>query len=163
MSTNLLPHPSSQPTQSRAFRRWRGFLHSSGVLWTGIFFSAFVFVSLIFYTTIISPRSSILPRPSEWHDLPKDHLKSLELVDSSQNFTFPLPSPSMSTSTILDQASPSQPTPTSSSRPESDVLTIEQIRDIVARTRGFFTRDYSLGLGWNNVSGRHVSCVRVPS
>ncbi|KAH8993698.1 hypothetical protein EDB92DRAFT_1979327 [Lactarius akahatsu] len=32
-----------------------------------------------------------------------------------------------------------------------DVLTLEQIRDIVAPTRGFFSRDYSLGLGWNNV------------
>ncbi len=37
-----------------------------------------------------------------------------------------------------------------------DVLTVEQIRDIVAPTKGFFTRDYSLGLGWNNVSMRHV-------
>ena len=36
----------------------------------------------------------------------------------------------------------------------SDVLSLEQIRDIVATTRGFFTRDYSLNLGWNNVSKR---------
>ena len=36
----------------------------------------------------------------------------------------------------------------------SDVLTLEQIRDIVATTRGFFSRDYSLYLGWNNVSIR---------
>ncbi|KAH9081639.1 hypothetical protein EDB83DRAFT_2539219 [Lactarius deliciosus] len=33
----------------------------------------------------------------------------------------------------------------------SDVLTPEQIRDVVAPTRGFFSRDYSLGLGWNNM------------
>ena len=34
----------------------------------------------------------------------------------------------------------------------SDVLSLEQIRDIVAPTQGFFSRDYSLYLGWNNVS-----------
>ena len=34
----------------------------------------------------------------------------------------------------------------------SDDLSLEQIRDIVAPTRGFFSRDYSLYLGWNNVS-----------
>jgi hypothetical protein len=36
--------------------------------------------------------------------------------------------------------------------PVSDILTLEQIRDIVVPTRGFFSRDYSLYLGWNNVS-----------
>ena len=41
-----------------------------------------------------------------------------------------------------DEASPSP----------SDALSLEQIRDIVAPTRGFLSRDYSLYLGWNNVS-----------
>ena len=36
--------------------------------------------------------------------------------------------------------------------PVSNFLTLEQIRDIVAPTRGFYSRDYSLYLGWNNVS-----------
>jgi hypothetical protein len=46
--------------------------------------------------------------------------------------------------------------PTSDEAPSSpsDVLSLEQIRDIVAPTRGFFSRDYSLSLGWNNVSLR---------
>jgi hypothetical protein len=46
--------------------------------------------------------------------------------------------------------------PTSDEAPfsPSDVLSLEQIRDIVAPTRGFFSRDYSLYLGWNNVSIR---------
>lgn len=39
-----------------------------------------------------------------------------------------------------------------SSPSASDVLSLQQIRDIVAPTRGFFSRDYSLYLGWNNVS-----------
>jgi hypothetical protein len=46
--------------------------------------------------------------------------------------------------------------PTSDEAPSSlsDVLSLEQIRDIIAPTRGFFSRDYSLYLGWNNVSIR---------
>ncbi|SRR6266403_1716230 len=36
----------------------------------------------------------------------------------------------------------------------SDGLSLEQIRTIVAPTRGFLARDYSLNLGWNNVSIR---------
>jgi hypothetical protein len=36
-------------------------------------------------------------------------------------------------------------------------LTLEQIRNIVAPTRGFFSRDYSLHLGWNNVSRTGIS------
>ena len=46
--------------------------------------------------------------------------------------------------------------PTSDEAPSSlsDTLSLEQIRDITASTRGFFTRDYSLYLGWNNVSIR---------
>jgi hypothetical protein len=47
---------------------------------------------------------------------------------------------------------PDDPSFPSQSSPVSDVLTLEQIRDIVAPTRGFFSRDYSLSLGWKNVS-----------
>jgi hypothetical protein len=36
----------------------------------------------------------------------------------------------------------------------SDTRSLEQIRDVVATTRGFLSRDYSLYLGWNNVSIR---------
>jgi hypothetical protein len=59
----------------------------------------------------------------------------------------------------MDHASSS---PTSDEAPSSpsDVLSLEQIRDIVATTRGFFSRDYSLSLGWNNVSIRDA-LIRV--
>jgi hypothetical protein len=39
----------------------------------------------------------------------------------------------------------------------SDTRSLEQIRDVVATTRGFLSRDYSLYLGWNNVSIRGSS------
>jgi hypothetical protein len=43
----------------------------------------------------------------------------------------------------------------------SDVLSLEQIRDIVAPTRGFLSRDYSLHLGWNNVCTRQFDSSRT--
>jgi hypothetical protein len=54
--------------------------------------------------------------------------------------------------------------PTSDETPSSlsDVLSLDQIRDIVATTRGFFSRDYSLYLGWNNVSiCGHLICAEL--
>ncbi|KAH9032232.1 hypothetical protein EDB85DRAFT_1890725 [Lactarius pseudohatsudake] len=51
---------------------------------------------------------------------------------------------------------PDDPSSPSQSSPIFDVLTLEQIRDIVAPTRGFFPRDYSLNLGWNNVNMRYI-------
>jgi len=45
-------------------------------------------------------------------------------------------------------------TPTNHVSSPSDGLSLEQIKGIVAPTRGFFSRDYSLYLGWNNVSMR---------
>jgi hypothetical protein len=54
--------------------------------------------------------------------------------------------------------------PTSDEAPSSpsDVLSLEQIRQIVSSTRGFFSRDYSLYLGWNNVSIRSkLSVIRA--
>ena len=36
--------------------------------------------------------------------------------------------------------------------PDEDVWALSRVRDMVAKTKGFYVRDYSLGLGWNNVS-----------
>lgn len=36
---------------------------------------------------------------------------------------------------------------------EKEYLSIEQLREIVAPTKGFWVRDWSLNLGWNNVRG----------
>ena len=123
----LLPNPS-QATHGRTFRRWRIFLRSSP-LRSAAFLGALIFVSLVVYTTFLSPHGPLVwYRPSDWlqHETP--------VSDASPTATTETPDPS--------------PSPT----PIPDVLTVEQIRDIVAPTRGFFTRDYSLGLGWNNVS-----------
>jgi hypothetical protein len=36
--------------------------------------------------------------------------------------------------------------------PDGENLSLEQLRSLVARTKGYWARDYSLHLGWNNVS-----------
>jgi hypothetical protein len=36
--------------------------------------------------------------------------------------------------------------------PAAESLSLEALRDIVTRTKGYLARDYSLNLGWNNVS-----------
>lgn len=41
---------------------------------------------------------------------------------------------------------------TFTSASEGDNLSLAQLRDIVARSKGYWARDYSLNLGWNNVS-----------
>jgi hypothetical protein len=44
--------------------------------------------------------------------------------------------------------------------PTYGALTLEELRDIVAHTRGFYSRDFDLNLGWNTVSRRSIRCER---
>ena len=62
-------------------------------------------------------------------------------------------------------SSPAATAPTPSSHSPSNVsssslfkehLSMEEITAMVSQTRGFYTRDYSLGLGWNN------ACPLIP-
>jgi hypothetical protein len=147
MTSDLLPAPPSQLSHGRIYRRCRALLRSSPFR-SGIFFGAVIFSSLIFYTTFLSPRGLLLRRPQDWHGFSQHKLLHPDL---EQTF----PSTPLSTPTTLAEIPlPSPPPP-----PISNDLTVEQIRDIVASTRGFFTRDYSLGLGWNNVSERVVRSI----
>jgi hypothetical protein len=96
----------------------------------GVFFGSLFLVGLVFYMAFSSPHGPLLLGPSESHGL-------FQLGHNTST-----PTNHVSTSHASDEA-PSY---------LSDVLSLEQLRDIVATTRGFFARDYSLNLGWNNVS-----------
>ena len=144
----LLPY-ESRP--ARLFRRWRPFLRPNGAQKVGVF-TAFVLSSLIVCIIFLSPHNPSL-RLSDWHGPSQtSHLdpgppvladpSETLLVDPKLAPLLPKPTP------VLEEPPPPSPSPS----PVSDVLTLEQIRDIRAPTRGFFSRDYSLGLGWNNVS-----------
>ncbi len=37
--------------------------------------------------------------------------------------------------------------------PLEDEWTLDRVRNMVSKTKGYYVRDYSLGLGWNNVGG----------
>jgi hypothetical protein len=150
MASELLPRWHSSP-HGRAFRQCGAFLRSrNGILGTGLF-STIIIVGLlvICYMTFLTP--SFL-RSSDWYGLSQVHPHSPEPVYADV---------SLSTS-----SKPVFPTPTSTEEPPrlpspslaADELTLEQIRDIVTPTRGFYSRDYSLHLGWNNVSIRGIRC-----
>ena len=141
MEPPLLPAPPSQPTYGRTFRHWRAFLRSSP-LRSGALFGALIFTSLVVYTTFLSAHGlPVWHRPSEWHGF-SQHENPVSDPEHA--------SPSSSLSEPITTTETSHPPPSPS--PISDFLTVEQIRDYVAPSRGFFARDYSLGLGWNNVS-----------
>jgi hypothetical protein len=137
-------------------RRWRQYLRPHSALKLGVFSTAFVISSLVVYITFLSPSL----RHSDWEAISYFDPNSLQLADPGETLllnirpTSLLPGPTP----VLDEP----PLPSPSPSPVSDVLTLEQIRDVVAPTRGFFSRDYSLGLGWNNVSAillkLNISC-----
>jgi hypothetical protein len=145
MNPDLSPAPPSQPSHRRIFRRCRAVLRSIP-LRSSILFGAIIFGSLVFYTTFLSPRGLLLRKPQDWHGLSQH-----EFLNPDLEYTSPLSTPT----TPAEIPLPPPPPPP----PISNVLTVEQIRDIVASTRGFFTRDYSLGLGWNNVSERAARLI----
>lgn len=64
---------------------------------------------------------------------------------------------------VYPESSPLQYTsrPAEGSLLASDDLDLEALRSIVAGTRGYYARDYSMGLGWNNVSHSASLCVRI--
>lgn len=49
----------------------------------------------------------------------------------------------------LSKAEPKEPPPIS--QVDYADLSLEELRELVSHTNGFFARDWSLGLGWNNV------------
>ena len=131
---------SSKSRPARVICRWRLFLRPKGAHRIGVFSTALILSSLFIYITCLSPHP--LSLSTDWNVPSHLDTDPLVLVDPNPVSWLAEPTP------VLEEPHPPSPSPS----PVSDVLTLEQIRDIVASTRGFFSRDYSLGLGWNNVS-----------
>ena len=129
-------HSFAKSSHGRISYRYNGFFHLfNNTPGMGIFFGSFILVGLIFYMAILSPHGPLLLSSSESYGLDASSTQyPCSNVSASENHT---------------SSSPTSDEPPS---PLSDGFSLEQIRDIVATTRGFFARDYSLGLGWNNVS-----------
>ena len=152
MASELLPQWRSAvpPSHRYVLRRCGPFLRTrNGVLKT-VIFSAFTLIGLICYVAFTSQGSRLI-RSSDWHGFPRARPNYPQRVHVD---------PSVSPS-----ATHAYPSPTSSPEPPSPPLataepTLEHIRDIVASTRGFFSRDYSLHLGWNNVCMTGITSAR---
>jgi hypothetical protein len=146
MASELLPRWQSASPAIRGyeFLRCGAFFRRNGVLKT-VVISAFILIGQICYMTS-TPHRSLWIRPSDWYSLSQARPNHPQRVHTDPSVfppaTHAYPSP---TSTDMPHEPPSPP-------PASAELTLEQIRDIVATSRGFFSRDYSLHLGWNNVS-----------
>ena len=159
MNSAILPPPNSHTPHARPLRRLRSFLRSYGLLRASVILSAFILATLILYTTFSPASESTWSSPLDWHkpsrppprphpEYAPEHATPNDPLAVDPSPTYPLTAPDApATSTSAPEAPPLP-----SRTPLPDVLTLEQIRDIVAPTRGFFSRDYSLGLGWNNVS-----------
>ena len=142
---------STKSSPGRSHVRRHGFFQPfNNIPGMGILtFSAFL-VGLICYTALLSPQQSpLVLSPSESYGF-------------SQPYTSPTPHLHSTTSTPANHtsSSPTSDEPDEARPPFPDVLSLEQIRDIVGTTRGFFARYYSLDLGWNNVSIRR-NLIRV--
>jgi len=143
MVSDLLPRwhsPSPPPHHGHPFRLCGAFLCFRNGLFGTAIFSAVVLVCLICYVTLLTPHDHSLFRPSAWNGISQHPNPVYASTSSPSSSAFPSPAPSVAT--------PSTP----------DELTLEQIRDIVTPTRGFYSRDYSVHLGWNNV-GVHGSQI----
>lgn len=145
-----------QPRQRRSlflpFCRFGGvglFLASAAVF--GVLFHVLVFGFLNLYYGPGEPPYNRWREPPTTFDLHPD----AALLHSPLSSTSALPSstsvPPSSTTPVPSSTSAlpsSTPTP---SPDDSDELTMDELRDMVSSTKGFLARDYSLGLGWNNV------------
>lgn len=132
-------HSSTKSSHGRIPYRYSCFFHLiNNTPGMGIFFGSFFSVGLIFYMAILSPQGPPLLSSSESYGFFQLDASSTQYLGSN------ISAPENHTS-----FSPTSNEPSSSL---SGDLSLEQIRDIVATTRGFFARDYSLNLGWNNVS-----------
>ena len=150
MSSSPLPqwHSSTKSSHGRtSCRHGCFFLTFNNISRMGIAFSS-VLVGLIFYMAVLSPHGPLLLSSPESYGLFKLDANSIQ--QSSNQST---PTNHASSSSTSNEA-PSSPLNM------DDDLSLEQIRDIVAPTRGFFARDYGLHLGWNNVS-THGNPIRA--
>ena len=132
-------HPPTKSSQGRRNSFFHPFNNLPGM---GILtFSSFL-IGLIFYTAVLSPQGPrFLNSPESYGPgLSRPHASPTQYLRYNKS----TPANHASSSPELDEA-PS---------PFSDVLSLEQIRDIVGTTRGFYARYFSLYLGWNNVSIR---------
>jgi hypothetical protein len=150
--SELLPRwrSLSPPLRNRAFRRCDAFICPRNCVPRTVMFSALTaltFVGLICYMTAYD-LVSVFTSNTNPVSVFTSNKNPVSVITSTQH-AFPSP---VSSTEIPPRLPPFWQA--------AEGLPLEQIRDIVAPTRGFFSRDYSLYLGWNNVSIRGLRLER---
>ncbi len=143
--SELLPRwrSLSPPLRNHAFRRCGVFLCPRKCVPRTVMFSALTastFVGLICYMTFLTACDPV--------SISTSNTNPVSVITSTKH-AFPSP---VSSTEIPPRLPPFWQA--------AEGLPLERIRDIVAPTRGFFSRDYSLYLGWNNVSIRGLRLER---
>jgi hypothetical protein len=149
MVSEILPRwrsVSPPPLHGHPFRLCGAFFCSRNAVLRVAVFTTLILFSLICYMTALTPSSSLSLSSLDWYGLSRVHPNSPEHVLADGSLTTPTEDDILSFTPI--ETAPWPPAPLLL----PDELTLEQVRDIVAPTRGFFSRDYSVHLGWNNVS-----------
>ncbi|KAI0308457.1 hypothetical protein OF83DRAFT_1180803, partial [Amylostereum chailletii] len=145
------------PYAHKSRRRWLGLPGFGGRYGTLLmFFGTAALAGVLFHLVAFSTLTRIgLTPPSPLHTptdditLPIDHpphgLSDEPESDISLQHLPPPPSQ------VYPLTGSSQQWMAASPPPNYHELPLDELRDLVASTKGFFSRDYSLGLGWNNM------------
>lgn len=165
MSYQLLPRDTSSPipqpiSTSISSTRRRGFLAFFGTaVATGVIFHLILFG----FGATSSDKGSLGPSNiKDWWsnsgdsplDVPPSHIPGSTGDESDHgrplDVTCPLP-PTANDATVNLTASYVRPGLGQYVVADEDEWTMDRIRKMVEGTKGYYVRDYSLGLGWNNV------------
>ncbi|KAI0052882.1 hypothetical protein FA95DRAFT_1174199 [Auriscalpium vulgare] len=159
-----LPHSPYSPTYAPTYapthpgrpprRRWAlpGVSRIGGV---GIFLTTAAISGVVFHLFIFSMYNPLSRPPSA------NELRLRPLIDPDSPLYVKPDSPLLLHTKVVDESRPlpsasATPEPAPSSTPppaplNSEELSLEELRELVSHTKGFFSREYSLGLGWNNM------------
>lgn len=86
---------------------------------------------------------------------PDSFLSPLRRPESQPDHSIGAPPPqppNSSLETTETTVVPQPPAPKPQRKHDDQSLDIDELKDLIGRTRGYYVRDWSLGLGWNNVS-----------
>ncbi|TFY76959.1 hypothetical protein EWM64_g7055 [Hericium alpestre] len=151
MSPLLPPYSAHSPSPRR--RRTCQILPGTRIANIGLFFATAALSGILFHILVFGAFSGAgaIAAPKEWQfKLPSVFQPSPAHNLPSELLTTELPEATHTAATHTTPDPPTTPSP-SATIVTSEELSLEELRDLAKGTNGFFVRDFSLGLGWNNV------------
>lgn len=146
----LLGHQERKKRSTRSFGLPR--LRTSLTFISIAIFSGLIFYLLVFTVILSKPSLRATGRKYIFGDEEAPFWPQPPLQDDYDYGYDEQFSESHSSSSLGLVHSPPSATPTLASEDGLLELSIGELKEMVASTKGYFVRDWSLGLGWNNVS-----------